>query len=131
MKTALLIAVGAAALTLAACNKPAEETADTSTSVVPAEATPSDGAMAPADGAMASGSAASDAAPGGPMSARAPSTGNAGSGRETMRPAGSGAMSGQPMASTVPNAQETIAATKPTLSPGGASSGPTAPPPAN
>jgi hypothetical protein len=46
-----------------------------------------------------------------------------------MAPASSSGMSGAPMTRTPPTTSETVAATKGTLSPGGASSGATAPAP--
>lgn len=126
MKTTLLILAGAAALSLAACNKPAQETA-TDTGM---QATP-----APADSTAMSGSttgaASTDAASTGAMSAATSTTGRSGgSGSQSMTPAANSTMTPMsPNASANPTTQETIAATKDTLSPAGASSGPTAPAP--
>ena len=67
MKTQLIVAAGLAALTLAACNRPAEKTdesmaaGDTATDAS-AMAPASDGAMAPSDGAMSGGASGSGGA---------------------------------------------------------------------
>lgn len=123
MKTALLIVAGAAALSLAACNKPATETAtDTAMEATPAPV--SDG-----------GSSDSAAASTGAMTSAngATSTTSRSAGSETLSPAaGSTTTPMSPMSPATtapPTSQETIAATKDTLSPGGASSGATAPAP--
>lgn len=60
MKTQLIVAAGIAALTLAACNKPAENTdesmaAGDAATDASAMAPASEGAMAPSDGAMSGG----------------------------------------------------------------------------
>lgn len=122
MKTTLLILAGAAALSLAACNKPAPETA-TDTAM---EATP-----APAEGAAMGASTPGAASTGAMTTAKTSTTARAGgSASESMTPAANSTMTPMlPNASANPTAQETIAATKDTLSPAGASSGPTAPAP--
>jgi hypothetical protein len=118
MKTLLILAAGVAALSVAACNKPAEETAPAATT---------DGAMSATD----SGSNASSDAPAssGAMSPSSGASSNAPA-AGAMAPASSApasTMSGAPAADRPPTTQETVAATRGTLSPAGASSGPTAP----
>ena len=117
MKTALLVLSGAAALTLSACNKPAPEpAADTVLEATPAPADSVAKASAPQTEAEKAAASRAGAAGAGSMTAANGAT-----------PRASTPMS--PPASATPTAQETIDATKPTLSPAGASSGPTAPPP--
>ncbi len=142
MKTTLMIASGLAALSLAACSQPADETA---TSVDDATMAAGDSAMDASDSAMAAANGSADTSNGAAMSssngggatsstsgstgARSGSTGGRASGSQTMDPSRTTSTSGAPMTGSMPTTQETVAATRGTLSPGGASSGATAPPP--
>lgn len=125
MKSRILIAVGAmAVLSVAACNR-ADET-DTMTD--DATAMSAEDAATDAVASTASGDEATSGTAG-TSSSTTRSAGAAASGSETMDPAQTSAM--QPMGD--PNApattREQIEITRDTLSPAGASSGPTAPQP--
>lgn len=120
-RTVALTTLAVVALGVTACNRTSTETADGeagAASESPIDAVPSDARVA----ASTDGMAASSPAPRRAAPAKVDS--------ETLAASGSATTSALNSAPGVaPTSQETIAATKATLSPAGASSGPTAPAP--